>query len=58
MPPDAWPLHVTAVAGGSLHVVGPVWTAQEGRSDLSLELELRETASGSWDARVLSLHVL
>jgi hypothetical protein len=32
--------------------------AQEGRSDLSLELELREAEPGAWETRVLDLHVL
>jgi hypothetical protein len=61
MPPgsvDEWPLDICDVNDGSKHVIVDMWTDQEGRSDLSLELELRETAAGVWATRVLDLHVL
>ena len=61
MPPgsvDEWPLDICDVNDGSKHVIVDMWTEQEGRSDLSLELELREAATGVWETRVLDLHVL
>jgi hypothetical protein len=61
MPPgsvEEWAVDFRDVADGSKHVVVDMWTRQEGRSDLSLELELRETAPGAWEARLLDLHVL
>lgn len=35
-----------------------LWTAEEGRSDLTLELTLSETANGSLDIEIDDLHVL
>ena len=54
------PLDVVAVAGSrppAWSVVVPVWTAEEGRSDLSLELTVRE-ADGSYAVEVDDLHAL
>ena len=53
-----WRLDATNVDDGSKHVVVEMWTRQEGRSDLSLELELREDEAGRWQPHVLDLHVL
>lgn len=39
-------------------VVAPLWTQEEGRSDLSLELTLVDRFSGAYDVEVDSLHVL
>ncbi|WP_132649815.1 DUF7668 domain-containing protein [Rubrivivax gelatinosus] len=39
-------------------VVVPLFTAEEGRSDLSLELTMVEKAPGEWEAEVDDLHVL
>ena len=61
MPPgsvDEWPLDVCDVDDGSKHIIVDMWTEQEGRSDLSLELGLRQAAPGVWETRVLDLHVL
>ena len=61
MPPgsvDEWPLDICDVNDGSKHVIVDMWTEQEGRSDLSLELELREAPTDVWETRVLDLHVL
>ena len=61
MPPgsvDEWPLDICDVTDGSKHVIVDMWTEQDGRSDLSLELELREAATGVVETRVLDLHVL
>jgi hypothetical protein len=35
-----------------------LWTEEEGRSDLTLQLELTETPEGLYEAAVLDLHVL
>jgi hypothetical protein len=40
------------------HVVVPLWTAEEGRSDLSLELRLTELDSSTLDVELLDIHVL
>ena len=61
MPPgsvDEWPLDICDVNDGSKHVIVDMWTEQEGRSDLSLELALCEAATDAWETRVLNLHVL
>jgi hypothetical protein len=60
MPPGdaaAWALEVVVTAQGTKHVVVPMWTRQEGRSDLALELEVREGEPGKWTARILDLHL-
>ena len=61
MPPGApseWPIDAVDVHDGSKHVEIGMWTREEGRSDLTLEVELRETEPGAWQARILDLHVL
>jgi 7,8-dihydro-6-hydroxymethylpterin-pyrophosphokinase len=35
-----------------------MWTRQEGRSDLTLELHLHRDDEGRWRPRILDLHVL
>lgn len=61
MPPGApqeWDISWTDVDGGKHAAVG-MWTRQEGRSDLTLELHLHSDDShGVATARVLGLHVL
>ena len=42
----------------TFHVVVDLWTADEGRSDLSLELELIDRYGGAFETRILDLHVL
>jgi hypothetical protein len=56
--PSEWPIDAVDVVDGTKHVEVGMWTREEGRSDLTLEIELRETGSGAWEARILDLHVL
>lgn len=42
----------------TFHVVVDLWTLQEGRSDLSLELRLTDLHEGTYDIEVLDLHAL
>jgi len=42
----------------SFHVIIDLWTAEEGRSDLSLELRVRDRYQGAFEVEVLDLHVL
>jgi hypothetical protein len=42
----------------SFHVAAPLWTQEEGRSDLTVELRLTESGRELYDAEVLDLHVL
>ena len=42
----------------TFHVVVDLWTAEEGRSDLTLELELTDRYGGALETRILDLHVL
>lgn len=42
----------------AFHVVVELWTQEEGRSDLSLELRLTDLYGGAYDIEVLDLHVL
>ena len=63
VPPDPewWPLvEITPVAGerAKFHVVAPLWTLEEGRSDLTLELWLTEFAPELYRATLLDIHVL
>lgn len=61
-PTDAWwaSVQVTAISGpaSAVHVAAPLWTAEEGLSDLTLELRLQESIPGVFDTEVLDLHVL
>lgn len=62
-PGDGWWDHVevTPVKGGgerSFHVAAPLWTREEGRSDLTLELRLTEIAPEAYETVVEDLHVL
>lgn len=63
LPPSDWwnDLDVVSAAGSSApahHVVVPLWTCEEGRSDLTLELVLTDAGDGSYDVEVAGLHVL
>lgn len=53
---DAVP--VTAAARPTVSVQVPMWTRQEGRSDLTLELVLELASDDRWSARIDDLHVL
>lgn len=61
-PPEGWTQVVDVVpvetTPGTYFVAAPLWTAEEGRSDLTLELHLSEIAPGVYDTEVLDLHVL
>jgi hypothetical protein len=60
-PTEWWPLvMVTPVTAepGKLHVAAPLWTAEEGRSDLTLELWLNEIGPDLYRATLLNIHVL
>ena len=43
---------------GMVHVAAPLWTIEEGRSDLTLELWSREDLPGLMHSEILDLHVL
>jgi hypothetical protein len=49
---------VTTAEIPTWHVVAPIWTVEEGRSDLSLELWVRHLGRGLYSAELLNLHVL
>jgi hypothetical protein len=61
-PDDRWwtTVTVTPLAGqpGAYHLAAPLWTAEEGMSDLTLELWAWESSGGLVDVEVLDLHVL
>jgi hypothetical protein len=61
-PEDEWThLDVVGITGSepaAYHVVVDLWTAEEGRSDLSLELQLEERYPGAYEVEVLGIHVL
>jgi hypothetical protein len=42
----------------AFHVAAPLWTAEEGRSDLTLELRLTELPSRVYETELLDIHVL
>ena len=42
----------------SFHVVAPLWTREEGRSDLALEMILHESPLKVYDTELLNIHVL
>ena len=53
-------VHVTPIESveGSLYVAAPMWTEEEGRSDLTLELRLTPIAPSAYEVAVEDLHVL
>lgn len=60
--PQAWwpQVTVTPVTSepGKVHVAAPLWTKEEGRSDLTVELWLTEFAPGLLSPGLLNIHVL
>ncbi|HKG95318.1 MAG TPA: hypothetical protein VKA84_25590 [Gemmatimonadaceae bacterium] len=55
------PLDVVAVAGAEppeWSVAVPLWTAEEGRSDLTLELTVRAAPGGAYAIELDNVHVL
>jgi hypothetical protein len=61
-PSDDWwsTVEITPLSesASAFHVAAPLWSAEEGRSDLTLELRLEESIAGIFDTEVLNLHVL
>ena len=61
-PGDGWwsLVEVTPITGDvkAYHVTAPLWTLEEGRSDLTLELRLSEFAPSLYNVEILDLHVL
>jgi hypothetical protein len=62
-PADDWwstveitPIHVGEHA--AFHVAAPLWTCEEGRSDLTLELQLTESSAQIFESEVLNIHVM
>jgi uncharacterized protein YndB with AHSA1/START domain len=59
LPPEAWD-HADALyrpESDAWHVVLPLWSAEEGRSDMCLELTVRER-SGQLEVEIDTLHVM
>jgi hypothetical protein len=60
LPDDAWQfadVYTVGDGASTWYVVLDVWTAEEGRSDLSLEAEIRETPEGLV-VQVENIHVM
>lgn len=49
---------VPHLAGGAWSVNVPLWTAEEGQSDLTLEITVRQNPDGTFRLEVDGLHVL
>jgi hypothetical protein len=61
MPPGTagdWDIDSTDLHDGGKHVAVGLWTRQEGRSDLTLEVDLHCDDHGRWRPRIRDLHVL
>jgi len=60
-PGEPLPLDVVAISGAepeAWSVDTPLWTAEEGRSDLTLQLTVRAARKGGYRIEVDDLHVL
>jgi hypothetical protein len=59
MPPDAVGLidYIRISSESAWSVVAPLHTAEEGLSDLSLEMTLRESGPGTYDIEIDNIHV-
>jgi hypothetical protein len=55
---EDWDMDSTDMHDGGKHVAVDMWTRQEGRSDLTLELQLHCDEDGRWRPRIVNLHVL
>jgi hypothetical protein len=57
-----WPtVEITPIDAGerpAFHVAAPLWTREEGRSDLTLELHLEEYSPNVYETEVLDIHVM
>jgi hypothetical protein len=59
VPEAAWSMDIAPMDEvGAFHVIVDLWTEEEGRSDLSLELAARDRYNGAYEVEVLDLHVL
>ena len=56
--PREWSIRWMDLSDGRKGVDVDMWTRQEGRSDLSLELDLHPDDAGGWRPQILGLHVL
>jgi hypothetical protein len=56
--PREWGIEFTRTEDGWCAVDIDMWTAEEGRSDLTLQLELMPADDGSVQTRLADLHVL
>lgn len=60
-PPTSTPRSVVEVQGSAptqWSVYVDLWTAEEGRSDLTLEITLTDTARDSYDVQIDNIHAL
>lgn len=62
-PAEGWwsIVEVTPIDAGDqpvFHVAAPLWTREEGRSDLTLELRLTETPAHVYETEVLDIRVM
>jgi hypothetical protein len=61
-PPEAWDelevIQSERVDRPTFHVDFPLWTEEEGRSDLTLQLELAELGDGLYQVSVIGIHAL
>ena len=62
-PGDGWwdDVSVTPIetdGSPSFHIAVPLWTQEEGRSDLTLEVRLDEVAPEAFETQIEDLHVL
>jgi hypothetical protein len=59
---DWWStVEITPIDAGeqpAFHVAAPLWTREEGRSDLTLELRLTESPAHVYDTEVLDIRVI
>ena len=59
VPEEAWSVDVAPMdEEGTFHLIVDLWTREEGRSDLSLELAVTDRYNGAYEVEVLDLHVL
>jgi hypothetical protein len=60
--PEWWSLVVVTPiherGGQRLHVAAPLWTVEEGRSDLTVEMTLTPSSFQTFDTELLDIHVL
>lgn len=61
-PADWWNLvevtPVDSLEESVFHVAAPLWTTEEGRSDLTLELRLSTGSPAGYQSEILDIHVL